>query len=72
MILDHLSRQLTHFYVIDKERLSIYHVNIAEFLNCSFRNMLTINMQELATDSEEIHENVMKTLIYRVKKLKTL
>lgn len=72
MLFDKLSSKVNVFYLIDKEKLTVYHFNIKELLNNAFINTMKINLQELSSDPEQVHDNVMKTLNFRMKKLKTL
>lgn len=57
---------------MDKEKIAIFSIDIEEFINRSFKAVLKENMADLQVDHENIHENVIKTMNFRMKKLNSL
>lgn len=63
---------MTHFYLLDKEKLALYYFNVNKLLERGFIKIIKENLKDLEDDQEKYHENVMKTMNFRIKKLENL
>ena len=71
-VFDECSAPTEKLLLFDKERLSLFRIRLPMLLEQGFLGAVKESLELVSEDADSIHENVIKTANFRLKKLSSL